>query len=339
MGNLGYHNTCGPEIRREGCGYLLPRIPLEVRRRLNPRARFIGASATGVEVRFVTEALTPRVTLSSPTSDVSVDIYRGDFHHSHHVVVAGTQRCLHLTNPDFFSTVIESKLQGRFSSDVWRVVFDVHDAEVYFHGVDTLGYPCRRPKQNELPALNWLAYGSSITNSNAMGYPHQAARLLGVDVMNKGLSGACHIEPELVDYLVSLDFDFATCELGVNMRGKYTVEEFEVRANYLIEQFGAKHYGKPLGIITPFPNGGHFAIKEDEACERLHGFGDVLRRLVASSRNPGIFLIEGSDLLDRFSDNSVDLLHPSAFGQIRMGMNLTQILVPYVEKLSKELRA
>jgi len=187
--------------------------------------------------------------------------------------------------------------------------------------------------ESELPGLTWLAYGSSITNSDARGYPHQAARLLGVDVMNMGLSGACHMEPEMIDYLCDLDFDFATCELGVNMRGNFDRNEFERRASYLFDTFERRHGGKPLGIITPFPNFDHFSPKESVTQKRQNEFSEILRDLVKASGNPGIFLIEGEEVLSRFTGLRIDLLHPSEFGQIHMGIELAKILAPRIESL------
>jgi hypothetical protein len=109
--------------------------------------------------------------------------------------------------------------------------------------------------------LTWLAYDSSITNSDAMGFPHQAARLLGVDVMKMGLSRTCHMEPGMIDYLCGLDFDFAICEVGVNMRGSFDRNEYERCAPYLIDTSEQRHGGKPLRMITPFPNFDHFSPK------------------------------------------------------------------------------
>jgi hypothetical protein len=92
-----------------------------------------------------------------------------------------------------------------------RIQFD--GADILLQDIDPLDWKLRPPRPKEKPALKWLAYGSSITNADEFGYPLVAAQLLPADVMNKGLSGSCHIESEIADWSASLEFDFATLEL------------------------------------------------------------------------------------------------------------------------------
>lgn len=49
-------------------------------------------------------------------------------------------------------------------------------------------------------------YGSSITHwcwaiDARNSYAYRAGQMLGMDVLNKGLSGSCEIEKECVDYI------------------------------------------------------------------------------------------------------------------------------------------
>jgi len=143
-----FHNTPGPEERDESSGMLLPRVPESIRSSLSPRGRFIAASSTGVEIRFVTEAPGFRVTLSSLVGNVTVDVYQGGFKHSEHLLVPGSKRTLHLDQVGRFSEVPKEKLMGCFHPDVWRIVFSTHGEAVYFHGIDTFGYACRPPSES-----------------------------------------------------------------------------------------------------------------------------------------------------------------------------------------------
>jgi len=57
-------------------------------------------------------------------------------------------------------------------------------------------------------------------------YLHRACYTL--EPINLGLSGSCHIEKEMADYISQLDgWDIATFELGVSMRAAFEVDEFE----------------------------------------------------------------------------------------------------------------
>lgn len=88
--------------------------------------------------------------------------------------------------------------QGGFAPNVWRIVCDCPTYTL--QGIDVHEHEIRPPKPEELPALNWLAYGSSITNAHLDGYIHVAARKLRVQVQNKGFSGSCFCEKELVSH-------------------------------------------------------------------------------------------------------------------------------------------
>lgn len=81
----------------------------------------------------------------------------------------------------------------------------------------------------------------------------QAARALGVDVLNQGLSGACHCAPAVADcFAKRTDGAIATLELGRNMRGSVTAADFRTRATDLIQQLTTT--GKPVVSITILPN-------------------------------------------------------------------------------------
>jgi lysophospholipase L1-like esterase len=304
-----------------------------VRKSLNPRARFIAAESTGVELRFVTEAPTFRLVLAAHETDVDVHVYRGGFGHSDHTLAAGTTKVLTLTPPELFGPVeMASVPSGPFSPGVWRVL--ISGGSVGYLGLEALGFPVRPPRPDEKPGLRWLAYGSSITNSWGKGYPHQAARRLGVDVLNKGMSGSCQCEPELAEHFLAKEtWDFATLELGVNMRGGFTVEEFAARATHLVRRLREERPDAPIALITHFTNRDHAGVfpsrdgEETLEGKRQQGFDEVLRELAADPEL-NLHLFEGRDLLPDAEGLSCDLLHPSDYGHIQMGERLAERLKP-----------
>ncbi|WOO43068.1 SGNH/GDSL hydrolase family protein [Rubellicoccus peritrichatus] len=330
-----FFNTTVLEDRKESAGRLLPRVPSVVRHAMSPHGRLVGMTSVGAEIRFVSEAPTFNLYLSTTGPHAQVTVYRGEYEHSNHPIEAGKVQVIELGTPPNLAMVAKERLDGAYDSSVWRIFVD--RGVIYFHGLDTFGCPTRPPEASELPKVKWLAYGSSITNAWGRGYPHQAARELGVQVMNKGFSGSCHIEPQLVDYLASLDWDFATCELGVNMRGSFEPNEFKKRATYLLDKFRSARPGKPVGLITVYPNANHFLVDKEDDIEasRQAAFSDTLRALAAERAGDGVFLIEGDSIMDRFACLGTDLLHPSDYGHIRMGMNLAGILREKLSTFSK----
>lgn len=326
--HVEFHNIVAPEPWDFGAGWLLPRYPRSVREVMNEKGRLTSREATGVEIRFVTASPNVRLYLSSPDNDTEVMIFAGDFLHSTHKLATGVKTSILINPPERFREVTPDILrQGMFAPNVWRVVGT--RSSLVLHGLDSFGHLVRPPHRDEKPRLKWLAYGSSITHSSWKGYPQQAAWRLGVDVLNKGLSGSCHFEPSTADFLArEVQWDFATLELGINVRGHMPPEEFTRRARYMVEEFAEAKPGCLVALITVYPN---FSMHREEVHNDYRNelaYNDILRGLAQEFADRNVRLIEGSDVLQEFSGLGIDLLHPTEFGHVRMGENLAAALKP-----------
>ena len=332
LGEIEFHNLL-PEPHGFGSGFALPRYPRAVRDVLESPGFLTANEATGGEIRFVTDALHLRIFLTADVQDMEVDVFRGAFWHSTHLLKQGGVSNIQVTPPDRFSIMRPAALlRGGFHPDVWRVILD--RGSVVFHGLETFGQAVRQPTMGETPAIRWLAYGSSITHSSKNGYPAHAARLLGVDVQNKGLSGSCYIEREAADFLAAdCEWDFATLELGINMRLQFTAEEFERRARYLVRRCVEAKPGRPVVLVSIYPNFANDLAAPAETAERQAAFDHILRQIADEHRGNNVHLIEGGSILTDLSWLGVDLLHPTDYGHARMGENLARALEPFVAKM------
>lgn len=280
--------------------------------------------STGCEVRFVPEGEDFELHLSCSEAS-RVSLFQGHFW------------CSSLDMDPGRSYVIKGKLNqslidlpddalpaNGFSQKVIRLL--VERGPVHFHGLDNFGAGSRAPTAEETPKYRWLAWGSSITHA-ANGYAWQAAQRLGVDVYNKGLSGSCGAEPEVAEWLVNHnEWDFATCEWGVNMRRKYSIEAFEKNVRASLDIYLAAQ--KPVFLITTFRNEVDVNMAPAGFAERQTGFNDILRSLCAKKceANPQLHLIEGCDILKSQTWLTADLLHPSQEGHNQMGVELANVL-------------
>lgn len=317
---IEFHNTYAEP--REGGLLQLVRFPADVRQHLNELARIVSMDSCGAELRFVTTAPRVRFTLIAGDTDADVQVFRGPFHHSTHRFAKGVRTTIELIAPERFADATNAALwSGGWSPEVWRIV--PGRAAFEFHHLETFGHPVRPPVADEKPSVTWLAYGSSITHSHLMGYPFHAAHLLHWSLVAKGLSGSCQMEKEASDYLAATATDLKagiiTAELGVNMRGDFTVEEFSVRAAYFVRAIRAANPKIPLVLITAFTNAAHYARIPREEFTRQQGFDAALRELVAKADDSHLHLIEGMDLLPDVSLLNIDILHPSPSGQALMG--------------------
>lgn len=336
--DIEFHNAAALEPLNGMPGMCPVRYPRAVRDCMNARGRFVAAMSPGVELRFACPSSNLRLAMAAHDNDVMLHVYCGEFGHSDFVIPAGATRVMHLSPPERFPQVTtEAILSGPFAPHLWRV--QISDSTVSFLGLESFGVPVRPPLPEETPRLRWLAFGSSITHSNGKGYPHQAARRLRVDVLNKGLSGSCHIEPEVADHLATQEtWDLATLELGVNMRAAFTPEAFEQRVRYLLQKLRTSRPQAPLVLITHFLNWQHRPSElQDQpvAQERQLAFDAILRDLVKTSADPHLHLLEGTEILTDFTGLCCDLLHPSDYGHVQMGENLARLLKPLLPPLAE----
>lgn len=321
-------------------GVRLQRLPKHIRDSMGTKGyekgRQVSQHSTGCEIRFIVESNTVTLFLSTVEAEGEVLVYKGDYFHSRLNIMPGVITPVRLEEHPRFSEVSPGILKaGRFSSKVWRLVFNRYCA--VFHGIETYGHKVRPPEKNETPKISWLAYGSSITHGSSSGsyensYVQQASRRLGVDALCFGMSGSCYCEKELADYIALLNrWDIITLEVGVNMRSVFSPEEFEKRVSYLLETLLAQNPGKPVVLISIFPNYAELLLDEtNPAAVRNKEFNRILKELLLRFECPELFLIEGRDILTDYAGLTCDLLHPSAYGHIQMGENLANGLRPII---------
>ncbi|UKS27898.1 GDSL-type esterase/lipase family protein [Paenibacillus sp. HWE-109] len=329
--NVELHNVVEVESREFYPGVGLHRFPASVRNALGKRGKLVSRQSSGCEIRFVSDSPQVCVSLSSFDSNGEALVFYGDIFHSKHSLIQGTIHTILLEKPVELENM-NAKVwsHANFSLGVWRVMTGRYHA--VFHGVDTFGGDCRPPSASELPRLRWLAYGSSITHSahathQANTYVSQTAMRLGLDVLNGGLSGACLCEREVADYLSEReDWDIATLEIGVNMRSGFSTEQFRKRADYLIERMVNKAPGKPVVLITSFPNAASVELNPSDSGKNQHEFNHILRELASCYTN--VHLFEGSDILSSYSGLTYDMIHPSDYGHALMAENLSRLLRP-----------
>jgi len=343
--NLEFHGAVelDPAV---GGGLALRRFPKAVRDCLSPLGRIVSQESAGCEIRFVTEAESLRLEVSvqpSPLAPYELNnldlfIFKGAFFHTHVRLEPGKINHIHLTDitgalhKGFEGLKAAARDTDYFSSTVWRVLFGRYAA--VFHELDTYGYAVRPPLETEKPRRRMLCYGSSITNGALptvyhLSYVQQAARHLKADVFNQGLSGACHCEKEMADYLAGrTDWDWITLELGVNMRGSFTPDEFAARSRYLIDTVAAAHPQKPVFLITIYPNAEspQNALTGSATQERQLAFDEILRSIARENKFRNLHLIEGAEILTDYSGMTKDLIHPGDYGHTEMGLNLARII-------------
>ncbi len=331
--NLAFHNVA-ELVQAPGGGLHLARFPASVWPSVEASLGDIAVrNSNGCEIRFVTDSRRVRLYLRSlHQSHVDTQHLRGNqlvLRESR--IPAGSIFCVDVDLPQLEPNRTETcRADGGFDPQVYRI--NSFGMPLAYHGVDAMGGNIRPPTPDELPKLRWLAYGSSITQGSSYNnYVNAAASMLEADVYNLGMAGSCHIEKDIVDFIVERnDWDFATFELGINMRqsdGDNSV--FAQKVKYLLEQVTSRHGDKPLFVITIFDNG-ILHEKNPSGFQRdLKEKNALLREI--TQRYTQVTLIHGEKLVPDFRGFLVDLLHPEAFAATRMGIALADTIRPVLE--------
>lgn len=300
-----------------------------------PNGKTASRQSTGCEVRLISSS--PKVTLriSSPDKAI-VQYYQGDFWMAEiHELEEGRIHQFSLDVSDQLRRLpTKAKADCLFSIDIIRFV--VERGTVHLHEIDTHGFDYRKTSGEKQPKLKWLAWGSSITQA-AHGYAHQAACRLGVQLLNKGLSGSCGAEPSVATWLADdVDWDFATLEWGINLRGDIGVSEFRTRVNRCLDIFLRRE--KPVFLLTNFPCDAFLeGMIEEDVSKRQQLFDDIIRDAYVSrkDRHPNLHLVEGKEVLSNWTWLIGDLVHPSKFGHSCMGEKLADIIRKKIPVISE----
>jgi lysophospholipase L1-like esterase len=327
LSDVELHNIAELDPTTGYPGPLLRRYPRAVAETLE-NTSIVSEDAALSELRFVVVSGRRLAVVLNSLGGGDLFVYRGDFLQNHVRLPAGaTYRQILDFENDLYANLRPEAFAGQtFSRHVWRVVFD---GPTLLHGIDRMGAVIRPPRADEKPARRWLAYGSSITHgfspvTRRQCYVAQTARRLGVDVINLGLGGSCMCEKAAVDYLASrTDWDFVTCEVGVNMRAHYEPDVFDQRVRYLVETLTTRHPGKPVVLISPFTSAADYAVEPTRDSRRTDGFREKLAAIGTAYASRGVHLLDGREILTEFGGLNCDFVHPSSEGHTVMAENLS----------------
>lgn len=336
--NVELHNVAELQPAAGG-GMRLQRVPETVRTRLNEGAQWRMLQPDNAEIRFVSNGPTTRVTLVSE-GNTDVTLFYGMFDGRLRFTVTREPVTLDIPLPaDPLKQLAPAYWKHHpFAPHVTRLILGGPRRDpLILLGVE--GDNVRPPHRNEVPALRYLAYGTSITHGFDAEGPHltyvgQTARRLGADLINLGVGGSAHCERELADYIAARDdWDVASLALSVNMQ-HFAMDEFSRRVAYMVHTVAGANPDRPVACITLYPYSRDFGI---EPVNAQHGgtpeaYRQALRDAVAACPHPNAHLIEGPELLTDITGLTHDLIHPGDYGMTEMALHLAARLQALMEQ-------
>jgi hypothetical protein len=332
------HNIAEVHSVRSG-GVLLQRVPEEVRLQLNPGAQMRVRQPDNAEIRFLCDGGPVRITLSS-LGTTGVTLFYGPFDGRQRYTIGREATTIDIPPPSPRLEALDHALDRElhFAPRVRRLILGGRQREpLVLHAVEGSGV--RAPAPGDLPAVRYLAYGTSITHGFDAEGPHlsyvaQTAWHLGADLINLGVGGSAHCEHALADYIGARnDWDIATLALSVNMQG-FSLDEFYERVSYMVSTVSGADVSRPVACVTLYPYFRDLGIEDSGA---TYGgtpsqFRQALRDAVAACPHPNVHLIEGPEILTQIRGLTHDLIHPGDHGMIEMGRNLAARLVPLLAR-------
>ena len=249
-------------------------------------------------------------------ADGNVCVYSGNYFAGKYELKAGQHTTLVLRKPDFFGKVDNSFFKSNtFDKNVWRIC--PHNCIITLCDIDNVNGILRLPDKEEMPPKTMLAYGSSITHgtgavSNPYCYIENVGRLLGVNILNKGLGGSCFCEKEVTDMLVKNDFDYAYLELGVNMLKKIKPDEFRHRIDYLVAKIAEKDV--PVFMTTIYRYHSLY-FNDKEFMSDFNAYNECIIDIFNKYRKDDWKLLDGQKILSDTTYLTTDGIHPSTEGR------------------------
>lgn len=282
----------------------------------------------GAELRF--RAKGPVKIVLETESEVHVTVYNGDFLNNYFYCAAGRKNEF-IINEIPAMAGVKPRSENRFRKELWRVAINGNGL-IRFVSLDAENVSL--PEVGDVPKKKLLVYGSSISQGvgtpfPVLNYVSTGAQILGVDVLNKAVSGGCFCEKTMVEYLMREQFDALYLEAGTNIADR-PYEVIDERVGALIDTACSVHKDKTVFVVTPVRG---LSDVSSTAANYRKNFANSKKVIVEHAKKfPNAVLLDGHKLLDKDYYLAADILHPSEFGHAMMGVNFAKMLNRFLKK-------
>ncbi len=327
-GNIELHNVC-EIIEPDGqTGFGISRLPREIRERINPCAQKMARQGSGCEIRGMLQdggsaRLVLRADESTSTPQI-ISVYHGCFR-GQSVLLRDEPTEIVIKTPSMmnFMESISRTRKLPFDPRLVRIRLPaLHSARILSIEGD-LSYPPPEAK----PKKTLLCYGSSITQGASAVAPEgtyaaRCARRLDYDLLDLGFAGSAEMDQAIAEHIASrTDWDIATLEMGINVRG-WPNDRFQEAVTSFVGTVAATHPGKFIFCIDLFT---HYADYKSSA-PKAAAFRDIVREVSAKYDSGKVIHVDGRMLLEDPAGLLTDLVHPGDEGMQEIGENLAAFI-------------
>lgn len=326
--------------------WTLPRSPL-------PAFTLMAAMTSGVRLDFVTTAQVWEIDVIETGLQ-----FEGEERRRAVIDVCCNGALLSHELRDGHTIVVGDRGAGFLEGRVQTLRFDLGPGEKRVEAwlpqaavAEVRGFRLERGARLESPpegAQRWAHYGSSISHGMeaagpARTWPALAARKAGLDLLNLGLAGECHLDGFMARVLGEADADLISLELGANVVAADTLRRrtFPGAVHAFLDTIRASNPAAPILLVSPIhcppleeatgplrrlPGGGYVAESRpharDDGALTMPDARRILSEVVAQRRREGdgaITMIDGPDLFSASHEaDQPDRVHPNANGHETM---------------------
>jgi hypothetical protein len=300
------------------------RLPARAEKSVRPEVWKLAQNSAGISVGFVTDAdaISVRWKLRSPNLALpnmtaiavsGVDLYAKE---------KGRWQWAGSGKPDK-SSINEQKIVGNMSPQEREYLLYLP----LYNGVDSveIGLPENAFISKAIPygrnVKPLVFYGTSIVQGASasragMAYPSILGRKLNRPVVNLGFSGTGKMEAEIAELLTEIDAAVYVIDCLPNLSGETEVEE---RTPKLIEILRRRRPATPIILVEniKYPD----VFIEERKSRIYQEKNDALRRVrnrLVSSKIKNIYYIPGGNLIGNDGESTIDGVHPTDLGFMRM---------------------
>ncbi len=327
--NVELHNVWEIKDRENGAGFLTCRYPLEILPNIFEGAKNRSWAGAGCEIRGILppggEARIVIEPLDTDCVPSLAEIYFGSFFDQ--VITLQKEKTeIVIKEPANWELMAEITRDRKlpFAHNLVRILIP-HLVHSCIHSIEgDIAYP----NPGSTPGKTMLSYGSSITHGAhayrpSGTYASQAALHLGCDLLNLGVGGSARMDDAIARHIAQReDWDFATFEMGINVRSIWSKDEFQSKVDNFVSTIHQAQPDKPLFCIDLFTN--NCDLMSDP--EWGVGFREAVSEVVASQNSDNVFYVDGRSILTDPSGLRPDLVHPGPDGMVDMGRALARVI-------------
>jgi lysophospholipase L1-like esterase len=311
------------------------RLPLSIKERTRPPVWSLSKNCSGLAIRFRTNS-----TVIAAKWEVTGDVVMNHFAPSGikgldlYGLKNGKWQFVNSARPAGKKTtaVIIDHMAGELMEYLlYLPLYDgLANLEIGVQPSAVIGNPEINSPQKEKPVV---FYGTSITQGGCasragMAYPNQLSRMLDRQIVNLGFSGNGQLDPEIAEFMAEID---ASCFV-MDCLPNVSIAQMKEKYARFVEIIREKKPYVPILMVETilFPH----MYYDQTVYSLLQEKNATLQKIFAEQKkrhDRNIYYVKGDRLIGNDSEGTVDGVHLTDLGFLRMSQNL----YPVIHKLIK----